>query len=369
MIKLKTLFAALGLSIAFGVTGCSDSSGGSTEPTVGEAVTDFSGQTVTIIVGYNPGGGTDTSARLLNKYLSKHLPGNPDVIVQNMTGAAGIRALNYTYEKARPNGQEVIFAPISLLVPLLGEPGIRYELDKFQVVGGLRSGPIIHIATTDLAAGPSDLAASEDIVLGGIRTSSSLDLMPRLAYDALGVDYRYVTGYSNENTVRNAIQTSEINSFGGTFSGYRSAVIPTLVEPGIVDTLWQFPYRDADGNYPRSAHFAPDIPTFMEVYEDLNGAAPSGEAWDALQLALDLRSVADNMLMAPPGTDPETLAVMREAFNKAVNDPEMIAEVTGVLGYFYQVVPTDYIETRFTESKDINEDALALIKTMIADAD
>lgn len=358
--------------------GCSDSEAPAGQAaTVSESVDpgqleamDFSGQTVTILVGFNPGGGTDTSARLLNKYLSKHLPGNPNVIVQNMSGAAGIRALNYAYEGARPDGMTMLFAPISLLVPLLGEPGIRYELDKFDVVGGLRSGPIMQFASQSLSAGnlenPAEIGAAEGLVLGGIRTSSSLDLMPRLALDSLGLEYRYVTGYSSENTVRNAIQTNEINSFGGTFSGYRSAVVSTLIEPGIVAPLWHFPYRDAEGNYPR-ASLAQDIPTYMEVYEEIKGEAPSGPHWEALKVALDLRSVADNMLLAPPSTDPAALNALREAFDKAVVDPDMIEEVTRVLGYFYEVVPRDYIHQRFEETSEVDMASVEFIKEYIVE--
>jgi tripartite-type tricarboxylate transporter receptor subunit TctC len=362
--------------VVLALAGCSDS-GAPSQSTpadnaaVGEIVAkNFGGQTVTILVGFNPGGGTDTSARLLNKYLSRHLPGNPNVIVQNMSGAAGIRALNYAYEGARPDGLTLLYAPISLLVPLLGEPGIRYELDKFEVIGGLRSGPIMQFARQDIEQGnlanPADIASSDALVLGGIRTSSSLDLMPRLAFDSLGLDYRYVTGYSSENTVRNAIQTNEINSFGGTFSGYRSAVISTLIEPGIVAPLWHFPYRDAEGNYPR-ASLAPDIPTFMEVYEEISGEPPSGEHWEALKLALDLRSVADNMLLAPPNSDPAALMALREAFDKAVADEEMIDEVTRVLGYFYEVVPRGYISQRFAETAEVDRASVEFIQQYIVE--
>lgn len=372
--SVKLVFAALAALVLFA---CSESESPQTasasDASATDEAVDFSGKTLTILVGFNPGGGTDTSARLLNKYLSKHIPGNPNVIVQNMSGAAGIRALNYAYERARPDGETMLFAPISLLVPLLGEPGIRYELGKFDVVGGLRSGPIIQFARQDLVSGnlasAQEIMSADNMLLGGIRTSSSLDLMPRLALDSLGLDYKYVTGYSSENTVRNAIQTSEVNTFGGTFSGYKSAVESTLIEPGIVAPLWQFPYRDADGNYPRAANFSTEIPSFMEVYEDIKGEPPSGQHWQALKLALDLRSVADNMLMAPPGTDPSALKALREGFAKAVQDPEMIAEVTNVLGYFYEVVPNDYIQQRFAETADVDMAAVEFIKQYILEAE
>lgn len=343
--------------------------------TVAEAVVvdqNLSGKTVTILVGFNPGGGTDTSARLINKYLSKHIAGSPNVIVKNMTGAAGIRALNYTFEKARPDGQTLIFAPISLLVPMLGEPGIRYQLDKFEVVGGLQSGPLVQLLRQDSVAGKApeatNIMSAADLRLGGIRTSSSLDLMARLALDQLELPFKYVTGYSNENSVRNALQGSEVNTFLSTFAGFRSAALPTLVETEIAFPLWQFPYRDDDGNYPRGS-FAPDLPTFMEVYESITGNAPEGETWEALKLALDLRSVADNMLLAPPGTDPVVLKALRDGFSAAVADPDMITEVQGVLGYFYTVVPTASIESRFTAVSDVNPVALEFLKNYIANAE
>jgi tripartite-type tricarboxylate transporter receptor subunit TctC len=330
----------------------------------------FEGKTISIVVGFNPGGGTDTSARLLNNYLSEHIAGNPNVIVQNMNGAAGIRALNYAYERARPDGLTLLFAPISLLVPLLGEPGVRYELDKFEVVGGLQSGPLIQFARHDAVEGkmdsPGKIMTADTLRLGGIRTSSSLDLMARLALDTLQKEHRYVTGYSSENTLRNAIQNGEVNSFSTTFASYRSAVESTLVATDIVAPLWQFPYRSAQGDYPRSS-FAEDIPTFMEVYESVTGKPPSGKHWDGLKLALDLRSVADNMLLAPPGTDPKALAALREGFAKAVSDPAMIKEVTKVLGYFYEVVPNDYIQQRLSETSKINPDTIAFIKQYISE--
>lgn len=332
----------------------------------------LSGKTVTILVGFNPGGGTDTSARLLNRYLSKHIEGNPNVIIKNMTGAGGIRALNYAFEKARPDAQTLVFAPISLLVPLLGEPGIRYKLDEFEVVGGLQSGPLVQLLRRDaITAGEptaDNIMAAQALSLGGVRTSSSLDLMARLALDQLELPFKYVTGYSNENSVRNAVQSKEVNTFSSTFAGYRSAAIPTLVDTEIAFPLWQFPYRDDAGNYPRS-DFAPDIPTFMEVYESIHGSAPAGETWEALKLALNLRSVADNMLLAPPGTDPELLQALRDGFSAAVVDPEMITEVKGVLGYFYAVVPNQTIESRFAAVSDVNTNALEFLKQYIAEAE
>jgi putative tricarboxylic transport membrane protein len=330
------------------------------------------GKTISIVVGFNPGGGTDTSARLLNKYLAKHIEGNPNVFVQNMNGAAGIRALNYVYERARADGQTLIFAPISLLVPLLGEPGVRYQLDKFEVIGGLRSGPLIQLARHDTVPGklnsPAQIMQAKKLKIGGVRTSSSLDLMARFATDILQIEHRYVTGYSSENSIRNAIQTGEVNTFSSTFASYRSAVESTLIATDIVAPLWQFPYKSADGDYPRS-NFAKDIPTFMEVYQTTKGQPPSGQLWQALKLALDLRSVADNMLLAPPGTDAKTLAIIRAGFAKAVADPEMIKEVTKVLGYFYEVVPTDFIQQRLAQTSNADPATIAFIKKYIAEAE
>jgi tripartite-type tricarboxylate transporter receptor subunit TctC len=333
---------------------------------------DYKGKTVTVLVGFNPGGGTDTTARLMIKYLNKHIAGNPNVIVQNMTGAAGIRALNYAFERAKPDGHMVLFAPISLLVPLLGEPGVRYQLDKFDVVGGIQNGPLVQFARVDSVPGglksAKQVVAGQNWHVGGIRSSSALDLMPRLAMDTLALKSKYITGYSNENTVRNAVQTSEVNTFASTYSGYKSAVVPTLVNTGTVSVLWQFPYRTKDGTYPRSK-FAPDLPTFMEVHQLIKGKPPAGPHWEALKVVMDMRSVADNMLLAPPRTDPAALAVLRKGFAAALADPAMIAEAIKLFGEEYEVVSNDYIKQRLTEASKVNPTTLAFIKKYVADSE
>lgn len=364
----RALFSGIAALVL--LTACSG--GGESGGEVDDGPASYANEDITLRVGFNPGGGTDTNARLLNKYLTQHITGNPDVVVENLPGAGGIRALNQTFEGTKPDGNTVLLAPISLLVPLLGEAGVRYELDKFEVIGGFRTGPIMQFARMDAAStaikSGADITGASELILGGVRVSSSLDLMPRLALNSLDVNYRYVPGYGSENTLRNAIQTREVNTFGGTFSGYKSAVIPTLIEPGIVTPLWQFPYRAEDGTYPRS-EFAPDVPTFMEVYEQVKGVPPSGERWEALKLALDLRSVADNMLLAPPGTDPEKLALLRAGYAATVVDPAFQAEVSRVLGYNYQIIPVDYINARFSEISSVDQSALAAIKQIIAEAE
>src|SRR5436190_23714148 len=94
----------------------------------------FAGKTVTIIVGYKPGGGYDATACLLARYLPKHLPGKPTVIVQNMPGGNSIIAANYLYNIAKPDALTIATFNCSLpIAQLTSVEGLKYYFTKFQL--------------------------------------------------------------------------------------------------------------------------------------------------------------------------------------------------------------------------------------------
>ena len=101
-----------------------------------EAQSFFAGKTVRIVVGLAPGGGFDTYARLLARHLSRHIPGNPAIIVENMTGGGGLIAANHLYRVAKPDGLTLAHVPGTLLLgQVLGQPGIEFDARKFEYIG------------------------------------------------------------------------------------------------------------------------------------------------------------------------------------------------------------------------------------------
>src|SRR5262245_55864607 len=101
-----------------------------------EAQSFFAGKTVRIIVGLAPGGGFDTYARLLARHLGRHIPGNPAIVVENMTGAGGLISANHLYRVAKPDGLSLAHVPGTLLLgQVLGQPGIEFDARKFEYIG------------------------------------------------------------------------------------------------------------------------------------------------------------------------------------------------------------------------------------------
>src|SRR3977135_4385865 len=96
----------------------------------------YRGKTLTVIVGLEVGGTSDTFARTFATYLRQHIPGNPNIIVQNMPGGAGILATNFLFEKAKPDGLTVLWGPWDPLAQALGNQGMRARYEKFEFIGG-----------------------------------------------------------------------------------------------------------------------------------------------------------------------------------------------------------------------------------------
>ncbi|HWO41383.1 MAG TPA: hypothetical protein VNO43_06225, partial [Candidatus Eisenbacteria bacterium] len=101
-----------------------------------DAAAALSNKTIRIIVGYSPGGGFDTVTRVIARHLSKHIPGNPRVIVSNMTGAGGAVAFNYVYSRATPDGLTWVASDGALVLSkILGLPGPEFDVEKFPWLG------------------------------------------------------------------------------------------------------------------------------------------------------------------------------------------------------------------------------------------
>src|SRR3954466_9128224 len=112
---------------------------------------DFAGKTVTIVVGYKAGGGYDATARLLARYLPKHIPGKPPVLVPNMPGANSIIAANHMYNVAKPDGLTIgTFNRNLPIAQLTGVQGVKDDTAKFQWIGSAANETTILAIRNDL---------------------------------------------------------------------------------------------------------------------------------------------------------------------------------------------------------------------------
>lgn len=304
----------------------------------------YAGKTITVLVGFSAGGGTDTAARILTKHYAKYVPGNPKMQVKNMPGAGSIKAHNFVYERAKPDGLTILYTPVQFSAQLFRSKGVRFEYKKYSLIASLKGSPFVMFARTDSVAGglknPADFINAKNVRFAGIRPTVTLDMLGRTSLDLLGIKYIYIPGYRGAAKVRPAIRSNEANAAVHGLVGWRSGVEPTMAKEGIVKALWYYPLKNERGQFVKSP-LVPEMKTFLEVYREIKGKDPSGPYWDALKLVLDLRGVMTNLFLGPPGMNKEAVAALSVGFRKMIKDPAAIAQQKKSIGFAYSGVPLE----------------------------
>ena len=267
----------------------------------------FSGKTVTIIVGYKPGGGYDATARLLARHLPKHLPGNPTVIVQNMPGANSVIAANHVYNVAKPDGLTIATFNRNLpIAQLTGIGGVKYDITKFAWIGSAANESTILAIRADLPYKSFEelRKAKEPVVIGSTGPGANTHDFPLLLKDLVGLNFKIVSGYSSSADIMLAVERKEVDGRAGSFTSLRPFIDRGLVRP-IIRARTTEPGIE---KLPVDESFAPN---------------PRARAIMALRSAPE--QVARPYVM-PPKTPADIVKVMREAFAKTIDDPGLIAE-------------------------------------------
>lgn len=274
-------------------------------PTTGFA--QYEGKTVTIVVGFKTGGGYDRTARILARHLPKYLPGKPNVIVQNMPGANSIIAANHVYGVAKPDGLTLgTFNRNLVLGQLTNVSGVKFDLTKFAWVGSAASESTILAIRSDLPYKSFDelRKAGKTVVIGATGPGANTYDFPLLLKELLGVDLKIVSGYSSSSDIMLAVERKEVDGRAGSYSS-----LQTFIERGLVRPLI------------RARAIEPGIEK-LPVDESL-APNPRAKAIMALRSAPE---VVGRPYVMTPGTPEPMLKLMREAFDKALKDPELIAE-------------------------------------------
>ena len=130
----------------------------------------YEGKTIRLVVGFAPGGGFDTYARVLSRHVGRHSPGNPTLVVENMTGAGSLISANHLYRVAKPDGLTIgHFNGALFLGQALGQPGIEFDARKFELIGAPIKEPVCALTR---ASGITSIdkwtAAKTPVKLGGV---------------------------------------------------------------------------------------------------------------------------------------------------------------------------------------------------------
>ncbi|MCS0496553.1 tripartite tricarboxylate transporter substrate-binding protein [Ancylobacter sp. MQZ15Z-1] len=261
-----------------------------------------------VIIGYGVGGGYDAYARLLSRHMGKHLPGEPVFLPQNMPGAGSLKAANYIFSVAPKDGSVMgTFAQQAAVAPLLGDAG--YDSRKFSWIGSISGETTVCLTSTKSPIATWDDMLTKDHVFGGEGRGSDVDTMAIALQKLFGTKTKLVTGYPGTSEMFLAVERGEIDGLCGvSLSSVRSRFSQLLDEGKIRIILQAGLEKDP----------SIDVPNVMDF-------AKTDEQKRLLAFILG-PNVMGRPYAAPPGVPPETLALLRKAFDETVKDPEFLAD-------------------------------------------
>lgn len=297
---------------------------------------DFSGRTLEWVIPFAEGGGSDVWARFLAPFLSRHMPGRPTIIIRNVPGGGSITGTNDFYARARPDGMSFIGTSGSTQVPfLLGDRRVRFSYANMPPVFVSPTGGVCYIPARFGVANASELGRlrGQELVYAS-QGATSLDVVPMLAFEALGLRVRHVFGMRGRGEGRLALERGEATIDYQTSSAYLRQVVP-MVQAGNAVPLFSWGVVDAQGVPQRDPTF-PDIPHFTEAYEMMHGRKPSGVAYDAYLAFATAGFAAQKPVMLPPNTPANIVETYKAAFAFMMTDPELLANKDAALGEYEQ---------------------------------
>ncbi len=285
----------------------------------------FAGKTIEIVVPFGEGGATFVSAKFLEPYFEKHLPGNPELDVVSRPGGGSILGANWFEQNANSDGTTILFTTSSTANPfVLGQEGVEYRLADYRVAYSHPFSAVAYVSPDTGVTSAADIKnASTPLIYGGIAAAAS-DLPGLLSFEVLDLDVKTVLGFNGRGPVRLAFEQGELNLDYQFTPVYLTQVVPSVAE-GRAVPLWTGGAMDG-GVLKARDPIAPELPSVYEVYEQMNGAAPSGIEWDAFQGVASVTYAYGLTGYMHPDTPQEVLDIFAETVTAINADPEFQAE-------------------------------------------
>lgn len=279
----------------------------------------FQGKTIRIVVGYPAGSSHDQWARLIAPHLSKYLPGNPAVIVQNMTGAGSMVAANYVYGVAKPDGLTLGVVNSALYFEqLLGHKEVQYDWTKFAWVGSsTRTNAMLYMwANTPYKTIHDVRNATVPPKCGATGTGNTGYYMPKLLEQTIGTKFNLVTGYQGGADIELAVERGEVQCRAFTIQVFFGREpFPTWRSKGQVRVLVQTGRK-------RDARL-PDTPLLNELMDQYQTADVNRRLATVMLGSGEFGSCPT---IGSPGIPAEQVKALRAAYAKALNDAALVAE-------------------------------------------
>lgn len=275
----------------------------------------YKGKTLTILVGAPAGGIYDLTARLYGRHIVAFIPGAPVVVMQDMPGAAGIRAANFLYNAAPKDGTTIALSLDNLLLNQFLDPdNVKFRAETFNWIG--RGDRPTRILYSWSASGIRilDDARKRDVLTGMTAPGTSSQMYPALANALLGTKFKLISGYEGAGGMDLALERGEIEAVGANAWTNLLVTKPEWIKEQKIQPLFQTTLK-------RDPELA-DTPTLAELATNEQARAV---------ITFEARSEEIGYyLIAPPGTPEDRVAILRTAFTAMSKDPSYIADAKGL---------------------------------------
>jgi tripartite-type tricarboxylate transporter receptor subunit TctC len=273
----------------------------------------YKGKQVAMIVGSSAGGGYDTYARMLSRPFGNAIPGNPTVVVQNMSGAGSNRAAGYIYSVAPKDGTAAaaIF-PGAVLQPLLSEQPVPHDPSKLVYLGSANSDVYVCYVRTDAPVKTFQDVFTRELIVGASNPGATTYDLPLLLNNMLGAKFRIVTGYPGSREITLALERGEVQGACGIGWTGIEAMHPEWFAKDTIRVLVQLSNKGHDDLNKRGVPLA-------------GSSARNDDDRKVIELVFS-QGVFGRPYVLPPGVPAERVAALRKAFVAALGDPGLRAE-------------------------------------------
>jgi tripartite-type tricarboxylate transporter receptor subunit TctC len=280
----------------------------------------YQGKTIRVIVGYQPGDSHDQWARTYARFLGKHIPGNPDFLVQNMPGAGSMIAANHVYNLSKPDGLTLgSFGGALFMAQITGRKEVQFDWPKFSwLMTPERGGHLVYMRTDIPHKTFEDLRQSNDppkCSATGVG-SSGYDI-PRLLEEALGFKFQVISGYPGGGEQDLAMERGEVQCRAFTIDAFFGREpFPTWIKKGFIK-VWLQTERKRNPKLP-------NVPTVFELMDQYKVSEPKRRLVEAY---LGIWGFGSRPIVTTPGVPTERVKLLRDAFAKMFKDPEFTDEI------------------------------------------
>ena len=274
----------------------------------------YHGKTLTLIISTGVGGGYDAYGRPLSRHISEHIPGKPSVVVQNMPGGGGLRAMNYLYSAAPKDGTTIGLVHSTIpYAPLYGIDAAKFDATKVNWIASLNKEVSVCVAWHDSPAKTLDDLFTKQLVVGSVGVGADMELYPLAMNRLFNTKFKVINGYKGGNDIYAAMERGEIQGrCGVAMTALRSVKPNWVAENKLVYVVQTGVEAGTD--------------PLLKNTASIIDRAKDPETRQVLELLFG-NQLADKPVLAPPEVPAERVAALRAAVRATVSDPDFMKEM------------------------------------------